>query len=280
MAWLQQLNVEKFLLFTLVLTRVSGLTMTAPIYGTKDVPARVRTFLAVALAMLIAPSQWNVDVAYPETTLNYLVFIGSELLIGLCLGLGITILFSGVHLAGQMIGRISGMMLADVFDPTLETEVPTLSRMLFMVTLAAFVCLGGHRIVMGGLLDTFQTIPPGSLLPWRVPGFQTPSAGGFEGTIPGTFVLLLTQSFYLGIRAAVPVVTALLLSTLVMGLISRTLPQLNILMVGFGMNAMLTFAIFWLTIGAAAMLFQPQVSAAMETLLEALQVQSYDQWTS
>ena len=275
MDWLQQLNVEKFLLFTLVLTRVSGLTMTAPIYGTKDVPAQVRVFLAVALAMLIAPSQWDVDVIYPETTLNYMIFIGSELLVGLCLGLGITILFSGVHLAGLMIGRISGMMLADVFDPSLEANVPTLSRILFMVTLAVFVCLGGHRIVMGGLLDTFQTIPPGSLLPWHVPGFQAPSPGGLEGTIPGTFVLLLTQSFYLGIRAAAPVVTALLLSTLVMGLISRTLPQLNILMVGFGMNAMLTFAIFWLTIGAAAMLFQPQVSAAMEALLEALHVQTY-----
>ena len=275
MDWLQQLNVEKFLLFTLVLTRVSGLTMTAPIYGTKDVPAQVRVFLAVALAMLIAPSQWEVDVIYPETTLNYMIFIGSELLVGLCLGLGITILFSGVHLAGLMIGRVSGMMLADVFDPSLEANVPTLSRILFMVALAVFVCLGGHRIVMGGLLDTFQTIPPGSLLPWHVPGFQASSPGDFEGTIPGTFVLLLTQSFYLGIRAAVPVVTALLLSTLVMGLISRTLPQLNILMVGFGMNSMLTFAIFWMTIGAAAMLFQPQVSAAMETLLEALHVQTY-----
>ncbi len=272
MDWLQQLDVEKFLLFTLVLTRVSGLTMTAPIYGTKDVPAQVRVFLAVALAILIVPSQWDIDVIYPETTLNYMIFIGSELLVGLCLGLGITILFSGVHLAGLMIGRVSGMMLADVFDPSMEANVPTLSRILFMVVLAVFVCIGGHRIVMGGLLDTFQTIPPGSLLPWSLPGFQAPSSGGFEGTIPGTFVLLLTQSFYLGIRAAVPVVTALLLSTLVMGLISRTLPQLNIMMLGFGMNALLTFAIFWLTNGAAAMLFQPQVSAAMEALLEALHV--------
>jgi len=278
MDWLQHLNVEKFLLFTLVLTRVSGLTMTAPIYGTKDVPAQVRALLAIALAMLIAPSQWGVDVVYPETMLNYMVFIGSELLVGLCLGLGISILFSGVHLAGMMIGRVSGMMLADVFDPTLEANVPTLSRMLFMVAMAIFVCLGGHRIVMGGLLDTFQTMPPGSMLPWDVSGPGASSAGGFEGTIPGALVLMLTQSFYLGIRAAAPVVTALLLSTLVMGLISRTLPQLNILMVGFGMNAMLTFAVFWLTIGTAAMLFQAQVSGAMDILLEALHVESFAQW--
>jgi flagellar biosynthetic protein FliR len=160
--WLRQLDPEKFLLFTLVLTRVSGLTMTAPIYGTKDVPLQVRALLAVALALLLAPSQWHVDVAHPGTTLNYLVFVGSELLIGTCLGLGVVILFSGVQLAGQLVGRIGGLMLADVFDPTTESSVPMFSRLLWLVTFSVFVCIGGHRVVMAGLLDTFRTIPPGS----------------------------------------------------------------------------------------------------------------------
>ncbi|KKL62452.1 hypothetical protein LCGC14_2185040, partial [marine sediment metagenome] len=161
MSWLNQidLNLEKFLLFTLVLTRVGGLTMTAPIYGTKDVPMQVRAFLAVALAVLIVPTQWHVTVDYPGSIVNYLVFLGSEIVIGACLGLGIVILFSGIQLAGLVMGRISGMMLADVFDPNLEASVPTFSRVLFMVSMAIFVCIGGHRMVMAGLLDTFQTIP-------------------------------------------------------------------------------------------------------------------------
>jgi flagellar biosynthetic protein FliR len=78
----------------------------------------------------------------------------------------------------------------------------------------------------------------------------------------------------------VPVVTALLLSTLVMGLISRTLPQLNILMVGFGLNAMLTFATFSLTLGAAAWAFQEEVEPALEILLEALHLPLQVQWLS
>ena len=266
MDWLRQLDLEKFLLFTLVLSRVSGLTMTAPIYGTKDIPMQVRALLAVALALLITPTQWDVVVEYPGSLINYLVFIGAELLVGLCLGLGIVILFSGIQLAGQMIGRIGGLMLADVFDPSTEASVPIFSRLLLLVALAVFVCIGGHRIVMAGLLDTFQTIPPGS--------------GALPSSIAETFVVLLTQSFSLGIRAAVPVVTALLLSTLVMGLISRTLPQLNILMVGFGLNAMLTFATFSLTLGAAAWVFQDQVEPAMEILLDALHAPLQVQWLS
>lgn len=266
MDWLHQLDLEKFLLFTLVLTRVSGLTMTAPIYGTNEVPMQVRALLAVALALLITPSQWDVAVEYPGSAINYLVFIGSELLVGLCLGLGIVILFSGAQLAGQMIGRIGGLMLADVFDPSTEASVPIFSRLLLLVTMAVFVCIGGHRLVMAGLLDTFQTIPPGS--------------GALPQSIAETFVVLLAQSFSLGIRAAVPVVTALLLSTLVMGLISRTLPQLNILMVGFGLNAMLTFATFSLTLGAAAWVFQEQVEPALEILLDALHAPLQVQWLS
>jgi len=232
--WLRQIDLEKFLLFTLVLTRVSGLTMTAPIYGTKDVPLRVRALLAVALAVLLTPSAHAPDQ------------------------------LPGVQLAGQLIGRMGGLMLADVFDPTTETSVPMFSRLLFLVTLAVFVCIGGHRMVMAGLLDTFQTIPPGS--------------GVVPLTVADAFVTLGAQSFALGVRAAVPVVTALLLSTLVLGLISRTLPQLNILMVGFGLNAMLTFAVFSLTIGAAAWVFQDQIEPALDTLLEALHAPLRTEW--
>lgn len=256
MTWLRQFDLQQYVLFTLVLTRVSGLTMTAPIYGTKDVPVQVRALLGFALALLITPTQWHVAVPHPGTTLNYLVLIGSELVIGLCLGLAIVILFSGIQLAGQMIGRISGMMLADVFDPNLEVSVPMFSRLLLMVAIAVFVGIGGHRVVMAGLLDTFQAIPPGS--------------GVFPESGPAAFVDILAQSFHLAIRAAVPVVTALLLSTLVMGLISRTLPQLNILMVGFGMNSLLTFATLSLTLGAAVWAFQEQIEPTLRTILDAL----------
>jgi flagellar biosynthetic protein FliR len=264
MDWLSQIDFEKFVLFTLVLTRMSGLVMTAPIFGTSDIPARIRALLAVALAVLIAPTQWEVAVEDPGTTLNYLVFIGSELAIGLSLGLGIVILFSGIQLAGQMIGRIGGMILADVFDPSAGTSVPTFSRFLFLVTMAVFVSIGGHRMVMAGLLDTFATIPPGS--------------GAMPTSIAETFVVLLAQSFALAIRAAAPVVTSLLLSTLVMGLISRTLPQLNILAVGFGMNAMLTFGVMALSLGATVWVFQDQLEPALEILLEALHVPLQTEW--
>lgn len=256
--WIAQLDLAKLLIFTLVLTRVSGLVMTAPIFGSTDVPMQIRALLAIALSVLILPSQWDAPVADPETNVQYAVVLAGELLIGLTLGLGITILFSGFQLAGQLIERMGGMMLAEVFDPGSGENVPLFSRFLYLTGLAVFLLIGGHRAVMAALLDTFSALPPGS------------------GTVPvdiaDTFVILVGQSFSLGIRAAAPIVTALLLSTLVMGLISRTLPQLNILAVGFGANALITFGAVFFVLGAAVWVFQQQVDPTLSLLFESLEV--------
>jgi flagellar biosynthetic protein FliR len=256
----------KFILFTFVVARVAGLTMTAPIYGTRDVPLRVRILLAMALSLLILPSQWHASIGTPGSAVCYLVLLGSEALVGAALGLGVLILIHGMTLAGAVIGQASGLTMADVFDPTLNENVPLFSRLFFLVTVAVFVCLGGHRLVMAGLLDTFQTIPPGS--------------GSFPSSLAEGFVTLVGLSFSLGVRAAAPAVTALMLATLILGLVGRTLPQLNILSVGFGLNAMLAFATLGLTLGAAAWAFQDQVEPALETILNALHTPLQSEWMS
>jgi flagellar biosynthesis protein FliR len=256
----------KFILFTLVLARVSGLTMTAPIYGGNDVPLRVRAVLAAALALLVIPSQWQATIEYPGNAVHYMVLLGGEALIGACLGLGVLILIHGMTLAGQLVGQASGLGLAEVFDPALDENVSLFSRLMFLVTVAVFLCIGGHRMVMAGLLDTFQTIPLGS--------------GRFPSSLTDGFVTLVTQSFALGIRAAAPAVTALLLATLILGLAGRTLPQLNVLSMGFGVNAMLAFAALGLTLGAAVWAFHDQIQPTLETILDSLKTPLQAKWLS
>ena len=251
-SFLQTYLLSQFLIFTLVLTRVSGLVMTAPIFGTPDVPVRVRALLAVALALLITPMYSGTTVDDPGTLPNYLVYIGGEALIGLLLGLGIVILFTGVQVAGQIISQLSGMALADVFSPGFDANVPMFSQLLYFIAMAVFVLIDGHRLVMAALLDTFYQIPPG--------------AGGLSGSVVETLTTILTQSFSLGIRAGAPIMTALLLSTLVLGLISRTMPQLNIIAIGFGLNSLVTLGGLFLGMGAIAWVFQEQVEPMLELL--------------
>ena len=117
----------------------------------------------------------------PAVSVQYLVLLGGEALIGACLGLGVLILIHGMTLAGGLVGQASGLTLSDVFDPTLDENVPLFSRLMFLVTVSVFVCMGGHRMVMAGLLDTFRTIPPGS--------------ASIPGSLGDIFVTLVSQSF-------------------------------------------------------------------------------------
>ncbi len=269
------LNVEKFLIFTLVLTRTSGLLIASPVFGSTQAPATVRALISLALAALIMPSQWFATLPYPGSLLVYVLVIGSELVIGLVLGMGISILLGGIQMAGDMVSRVGGLTLSEIFDPTTSSNVPLFSQLLGLLSTALFMILGGHRMLLGGLLDTFSAIPPGGGLAMFFGTGNGASDPGFLASLVQMFLLLITQSFHVAIRAAAPVVTAVLLATLVLGLISRTLPQLNVMVVGFGLNAMITFGVFFLTLGASLLVFQDQIVPTVQVLFQGLRIPAH-----
>lgn len=266
------LSVEKFLIFTLVLTRTSGLLIASPVFGATQAPATVRALIALALAVLIMPSQWSATLPYPGSLLVYLVVIGGELVIGLVLGMGVSILLGGIQMAGDMMSRVGGLSLADVFDPATSTNVPLFSQLLSLLSTALFLIIGGHRLLLGGLLDTFRAIPPGGTVALFLGTGDGGSSSGLLASLVEMFQVLITQSFHLAIRAAAPVMTAVLLATLVLGLISRTLPQLNVMVIGFGLNATITFGVFFLSLGASLLVFHDQIAPTLQILFQALRI--------
>jgi flagellar biosynthetic protein FliR len=250
MSALLELYRTQFLLFTLILTRISGMVVLAPLFGSTFVPVRIRGFLAVAISLLITPLYWNEPFQEPVNNLQLATIGASELTVGLCLGLMLQILFSGLQVAGQVASQMSGMHLANTYDPSYGAEVSIFSRLMHMVALAVFVLIGGHRLALEGILDTFHTVPPGS---------------GFVATgVVETLTAVLSQSFSLGLRVAAPAIVALLMSILVLGLISRTLPQLNVMIVGLSLNAAVMLAVFSVSLGAMAWAFQNEVEPTID----------------
>ena len=202
MSALSLLNVERFLVFTLVLTRTSGLLIATPFLGTTQAPATVRALIALAPAALIMPSQWSVPLPYPGSLLVYAVLLGGELLLGLLLGTGITILLGGIQMAGDMISRVGGLTLSDVLDPTTSSSVPLFSELLALLSTALFLIMGGHRMLLGGLLDTFRVIPPGGTVAMILAGGRGDADPGLLASLVKVGVVLITQSFNVAVRAA------------------------------------------------------------------------------
>ena len=251
-------------MFSLVLARVSGIVIMTPVFGSADIPVQFRALLAFSLALLMMPTQWFVEIHEPDTLPMYVIVLAAELMIGLALGVGLYIFFTGLDLAGEIMGHVGGMSVAQVFDPTTGENTPLFSRLIYMLGLAVFVCSGGIRLTLAGLLDTFDSIPPG--------GGQIPVALG------EALVLILSLSFKLAFSVAAPVMLAALISMLVIGLLGRTLPQLNLMSIGFSINAMVTFGVLFLTIGGVVYCFQSEILNVFSVILQALQADVKPEW--
>jgi flagellar biosynthesis protein FliR len=255
MDWLLEFNRQQFLIFTLVLARLSGLMIAGPPLGGSEIPKQARAFLTVVLAVLVAPAQWPGAVEAPSWA-GHLLAIGGEILIGYTLGFGVTILFSGLQLAGQMVGQLSGMTLAEVYNPGLDADIPLFSQLFYFVALAVFFVVGGHRLLMAGLLETFVAIPVGG--------------AGLDMSLADMLVTMIGESFSLGIRLAAPAIVAGLLASLVLGAISRTLPQLNAMALGFGLNALTTFSVLSISLGSMVWVFHDEIEPALQGIVEGL----------
>jgi flagellar biosynthetic protein FliR len=264
MDWTTWIDTSRILLFSLVLARVSGIVIMTPVFGTADIPMQFRALFAFSLALLMMPTQWFVEINEPDTLPMYVIVLAAELAIGLALGLGLYIFFSGLEIAGEVMGHVGGMSVAQVFDPTTGENSPLLSRLVYMLGLAVFVCSGGIRLLLAGLLDTFESIPPGG--------------GRIPVELGEALVLILGLSFKLAFQVAAPVMLAALVSMLVIGLLGRTLPQLNLMSIGFSINAMVTFGVLFLSIGGVVYCFQSEILNVFSLILQVLETDVKPEW--
>ncbi|MGY8771171.1 MAG: flagellar biosynthetic protein FliR [Pirellulales bacterium] len=245
-------TLNQLFIFAAILTRIGGLVAVAPLLGTNYAPLKIKGFIAVALSLLLTPMFWDYQFVHPGNYLNFILVLGGELFVGLSLGLGVRLLFTGVQITGQLLGQIGGLSVADVFNPAMDSNVPLLAVLFDLVVLAIFLVIGGHRYLITVLLDTFHEIPPG--------------VGGTSPEMTHVLVDILTSSFRLGVQAAAPGTVALLMGVLVMGLISRTLPQLNLIAVGFSFNSMVLLIFIMLTIGSIGWVFQDSVEVTVNSV--------------
>ncbi len=253
MDFLLSIYTNQFLIFLLVLTRVGGLVVVAPIWSSRVIPARIRAFLAVGIAMIIAPLWWNTPIDDPGNVVHLTVLLTCEFAVGLALGLAVMICFTGMELAGQILGQMTGMSLADVASPDSNVNVPVFSQFLHMLMLAVFVLIGGHQHMLHAFFRVFKQMPPG----------QT----HFSMPMMDVLTEITSYSFTLGLQLAAPMMVALMLTILIMGLISRTMPQFNVLAVGFSINSMVMLSAMFLSLGILVRVFQDYSFKAIDLLV-------------
>ncbi len=252
---LAQYAVDHLVLGILVLTRLSALLMAMPAIGV-GIPRRVRAFLAFLLTVLLLPSVAGIGEAESLPTIDNLIdltiAIAREALIGLLIGATVQLIITGLQLGGEAITSTGGMQLGDAVDPTSSASMPSIARLVGMLVTAIMLAIGGHRIVLNLLLESFEAMPAGHV--------------EFRSSMMTLVVDQLSAGMSAGLRVAAPVIAALLLSNLVTGLISRTLPQINVLAIGLSINALAMLIVFSITVGSVGLIFHDELALAAERL--------------
>lgn len=220
-------------LFILILSRWAGMIMLAPVFGARGVPGLVRLGLAASISIIVYPLIQATNPAIPFELLPYVAVVIKEVLVGLVIGFLIYLLTAILQGAGQLIDYQMGFTMGAAIDPVYGVQSPMMGNFQMILATMLLLSTNSHHYLIAAMLKSYAYIP-----------INPPN-------MPSNFLFyaqLITHVFGLAVQLAMPVFGALLVSDVGVGLLSRTVPQLNIFAVIFPVKIMFGFIILFLSI--------------------------------
>lgn len=196
--------------FLLVLARCVGLTLQAPIFGSRVVPAMIRVALAMAMAMVYWSSLRALP-AVPDYFLSFMIVLASEVIFGMTLGFAGSILYFAIQNAGDFIAQAIGLTMISTMNPMIRTNSTPTGQIFFYLALSVLIVTGGHLLFLGGFFQSYDLVPIG--------GFRmTPALWGVILQVSGALLGIVLQ-------LAMPALIVMLLVDISLGVIQRSTPQ-------------------------------------------------------
>lgn len=228
--------VSQFSWYLLPLFRVVGFTMVAPIFSTGFVPKRVRLGLSVMIALVVMPNL-TPDLHFDPISLAGGLMILQQVMVGVVLGFVMQIIFAAIVNAGQLVGMQMGLGFAQMMDPASGVVVPVVSQFYNLMGVLLFLAMNGHLVLIQVLVDSFSILPVG--------------AGGLPTSAFINIAYFGSWMFSGAIIIALPAILSLLMISVVMGVITKATPQMNIFAVGFAISIIAGFIIILVTLSSA-----------------------------
>ena len=209
-----------------MLTRTSGIFFISPFFGSMNVSNRLRAGAAIAVAVLLFPvvaSQAVIEA--PASTVMFALTVAKEIFVGWLIGLVGYITLAAVNTAGKIMDMQVGFAVVNMMDPTTMQQAGLLGTFLYNLTIIYFLITNGHHVILSALAESFQIIPLSSMV--------------WNDSLPMLINDLTAGIFLNGMKIAMPVTFAILLTNVGLGILARTMPQMNIFVVGIPMQLMI-----------------------------------------
>ena len=211
--------------FLLILGRISGLIISAPVLGDNTIPVPVKAGFAFILSLLFFPLVAAPNLGPNPGLLSLTLGMLREVSVGLMLGFTARVVFVGIQLAGEVIGFQMGIGVANVFDPSSDAQIPLLGQLQSVLAMFLFVVADGHHLLIRAVAESYTLVAPGAM---------QLTEGSFDYV-----VLLFSTIFVIGIQIGAPLIVAMLAANFSIGLIARSVPQVNVFVVGFPFTILL-----------------------------------------
>lgn len=237
--------------FLFAMLRIGAFVLSAPLFAARYVSLPIRIMISVCLTV---PLIGRVPMPAVEslTALNAVTWAMQEMAIGLAAGLVLQILFAAATMAGDRIAATAGLALAAQVDPSTGTQTPVISQFFLMFLLSIFVTMDGHLAAVRLVLDSYTLFPPGT--PMNA-AFMLDS--GLEAA---------KTMFYDASKLMMPVVSVLLILNVVIGVITRSAPQLNIFAFGFPLTMTITILLLFMNVPTLGIALEALVAQALQVL--------------
>jgi flagellar biosynthesis protein FliR len=230
-------SLREVIAFALVLTRVAGIFAALPVFGGQRIPLQIRVVVVLMITLVTFPSLSVTPPAIPTDAFALVGLLLCEMAVGLTLAFVAQILFSAIEFGGQIIGMQMGFTMARILDPSLGGQAEVISVLQTLFATLLFLTMNIHHMFIRAIIDSFSVIPIGG---WHLNNEVI------------TFLVVRTKDiFVLGVRLAAPVMVSLLLTSVALGVMARSFPQMNIFMVSMPLNIGIGFVV----LGATLLIF-------------------------
>ncbi|MFQ5431978.1 MAG: flagellar biosynthetic protein FliR [Nitrospinota bacterium] len=212
-------DIARFALFIMVFTRMGALMLSMPIFGSSVIPIHARLGLVALTSYLVFTAAPLPPIDMSISTWRFTLMLAGEVAVGLIIGFATQLVFTAVQLTGQTIGFQMGFAIVNVMDPVTNSQVSVTAQFKNILALMIFLAISGHHWLIFASAKSFELIP--------VLGFA-PSDGLVELMID-----LTSNVFVMALKIGAPIMATLFLLNVALGLVARTVPQMNVFIVGF-----------------------------------------------
>ncbi|NOZ57022.1 MAG: flagellar type III secretion system protein FliR [Calditrichaeota bacterium] len=236
--------------YALILVRVLATLAVLPFYGDRRLPFQLRVGFALIVAGLLFPVVSHQHGLLPRTLPVLFLMVVKEAAVGLLMGFVALLMFMAFQFGGQIVGFQMGFAIVNVIDPQSQQQISLIGSLEYTIAALLFLVLNGHHLLLMALARSFALVPPLSVSP--------------DVEMYGGLVRMTSEVFVIGVRIAAPAMAALLLTNVALSIIARTVPQMNIFIVGFPIG---------IAVGLAALAFStPMLVRIFGQLLSRLQL--------